>query len=750
MKKQANEKMKLFLSIAICMLFFTTISSSATQMVEGPITIGESISESQSEPIITLASEDISPIDDAQVVEGYPTSNYGSATYLYVQSASASASSYQDERTWIKFDLTGYIPDNTTIEKATLRLYAWKGQGMHMEASAHGSLDDTWDETSITWNNQPSLDDELDCIWLVVGDIYRWYEWNVTSFVQNEWAGDKIVSFVVKPLEENSTTAKTFSFDSKEYGSGCPVLRIEYNGSSSEEDYWIEKSTSPQILDYAVGVTGAGDYIFLANSGLSGPEILMRYNTNTGEWAEFTNPGGSAYYFKNSVAMEWDENNYIYTLFGGSYSDCSDPLKHRHFFRRFNMTSNAWENLPDSPWYQGPGDALVLVTIGDNTYIYALLGTSSCSGAPWGYPGPPYPEGVRFWRYNVSGNVWDQNLTPIPYGADDGADLAWTGGDYIYAFSGAYNEGLPKDEERHFLRYSISENNWTELALTPYNAAGGVDDGGTLLYPGYGDYIYALKGGDDGAGGGGSPGDDFWRYKISNDSWEILPSIPNGVGNQNGHRLGLSNESIYCWRGCFDDGTLWAYSLIEEVLPDPDQSYITLTGGAGMHPALNSLYAEWYPFTVTVIDTGGQPIQGIPSGDFSFTASLGTNTVSHCDLNSHLEWDPIDAQTDVNGEIQWRVRALTSIGADTPDPTPNGGFITIVATVSSVELNDSDDLPVSSCDIDIDGDVDLSDFSRFAVDFGLNRQRSDYDFSGSVTLSDFSQFAVEFGSSQSC
>ena len=208
---------------------------------------------------------------------------------------------------------------------------------------------------------------------------------------------------------------------------------------------------------------------------------------------------------------------------------------------------------------------------------------------------------------------------------------------------------------------------------------------------------------------------------------------------------GYNNE-----HGWGDFSTLEKIEVIAPSIPDPDLSYVTLTGGVGMHPSLQSQYAEWYPFTVTVIDTGGQPIQGIPAGDFSFTASLGTNTFSHCELNSYLEWDPLDAQTNVNGEIQFRVRALTSIGADTLDPTPNGGFITIVATVSSVELNDSDDLLVSSCDIDIDGDVDLSDFSRFAVDFGLNRQRSDFDFDFGVDLSDFSKFAVEFGARQIC
>ena len=70
--------------------------------------------------------------------------------------------------------------------------------------------------------------------------------------------------------------------------------------------------------------------------------------------------------------------------------------------------------------------------------------------------------------------------------------------------------------------------------------------------------------------------------------------------------------------------------------------------------------------------------------------------------------------------------------------------------VQDVALNDVDKIPVSSCDINVDGWVSLTDFSTFAIDFGLNRQRSDFDFSGSVTLSDFSTFAIEFGSRQTC
>jgi len=547
-----KRKMKLVVGMICVIVMVTTVSGNFSAK---PTRLIESVTINTGDAEKGAVAVDINPTDDAQVSEGYPTSNYGAETYLYVQSAESGASDWEDERAWLKFDLSGSIPDGETINSATLRLYCWKAQGQNMDASVHGSTDDTWLESSINWNNQPSFELELDAITLIVGQTYVWREWNVTSFVQNQWAGDKIVTFVIKPTVEDSTTTKTYSFNSKEYTGNYPVLRIDHTGAGGNEA-WVEVSTSPYTYDYGVGVEGAREYIFFATSTTSGSSYkLMKYNTVTDEWTTYTNV---PYQFKNCVAMVWDGNNYIYTLFGGSYTDCKETDKHRYYFQRFNIDSELWEPLSDTPWYQGPGDAITWIKNGNNEYIYAVLGTSSSSGNPNGWQ--HYPEGVQFWRYNISSNSWEQELIKISYGSDDGADLVWTGGEYLYAFPGAYDESLPKDEERHFFRYNISEDNWVEMEMTPYNADGGVDDGGSLLYPGYGDYIYALKGGDD-PPGGSQPGDDFWRYSISNGEWEILPNIPEGVGEDNGNRLGLAGNQIYCWRAYNGDGTLWSYQL---------------------------------------------------------------------------------------------------------------------------------------------------------------------------------------------
>jgi hypothetical protein len=61
---------------------------------------------------------------------------------------------------------------------------------------------------------------------LAAGNANVWYSWDVTSFVQGEWAGDKLVSLAVKAATESAATTSTYAFDSKEFGSTAPVLRV--------------------------------------------------------------------------------------------------------------------------------------------------------------------------------------------------------------------------------------------------------------------------------------------------------------------------------------------------------------------------------------------------------------------------------------------------------------------------------------------------------------------------------------------
>ena len=368
--------------------------------------------------------------------------------------------------------------------------------------------------------------------------------------------------------------------------SGSGTVGASSNGSGEN---WVVVSYSPQIKNYAVAVVGAGENIYIANSSTGGANYFTCYNTIADEWSSLSNP---PQWFKNGTCLAWDNGNYIYALLGGSYSDTD--AKARHYFFRYSISDNSWqqlENTPDSGG-QGAGDAIIWVpgsALGTPTdWIYAIV------GAKWG------SNQTTFRRYDIDDNSWE-TLTYNPSwsgeGSDDGSSLVWAGGDYLYALQGEWDE-TNEDVDRAFARFDLTDNTWDDLPDIPEE--GGIGDGGSLVWVGgsYSDSIYALGGGY--VGPGETPGDNFYRYSISENGWTQLDSLPYGITDQNGPRLGYANENIYCWRGYYNAGAgdpdvLWAYAVPEtkvgvSVSISPDY--------------LSGLPGETLDYTVTVRNIG--------------------------------------------------------------------------------------------------------------------------------------------------
>jgi len=167
------------------------------------------------------------PVADSYVASKKATSNYGTSTSLYVQSSGTSTNAYGDERTWLKFDLST-LPAGAAITSASLQLWDWKAAGAALPTEVRGGTDDSWTETGINWNNQPAFGAPLSSQTLASGTYNLWYNWDVTSFAQGKWTGNKLVSLVVKPATEGSTdaTAPSYTFDSKDYSSSRPSLQV--------------------------------------------------------------------------------------------------------------------------------------------------------------------------------------------------------------------------------------------------------------------------------------------------------------------------------------------------------------------------------------------------------------------------------------------------------------------------------------------------------------------------------------------
>ena len=159
----------------------------------------------------------LTPLADAFVRNGsYAANNYGSDTSLVVK---GSVQSGYARATYLKFSLDSV----KTFSRAILRVYGKNTESsVSVKLSAFALNNDTWTEKGITWNNAPApATPSIGS--LAVNDQSKYYEIDVTGFVKNQLAGDKVVSFVIK---DSAAQNKNIAFNSKENPSSRPQLLI--------------------------------------------------------------------------------------------------------------------------------------------------------------------------------------------------------------------------------------------------------------------------------------------------------------------------------------------------------------------------------------------------------------------------------------------------------------------------------------------------------------------------------------------
>ena len=153
-------------------------------------------------------------IEDAYVHQYDPDTNYGTATNLDVASYTGGA-----ERTFLKFRLNHTL-FAATVKSAILKLYCYQTPNQTDSATqiVAQTVTDSWSETNITWNNQPSVSDVN--VSVAEPSSEGWYSINITTIFK--W--NETVSF---RLRYNNETEDSYSrFYSKEYGSNTPILEV--------------------------------------------------------------------------------------------------------------------------------------------------------------------------------------------------------------------------------------------------------------------------------------------------------------------------------------------------------------------------------------------------------------------------------------------------------------------------------------------------------------------------------------------
>lgn len=149
-------------------------------------------------------------IADAYVNSSYRSRNYGSATSLRADNSPI-------VRSYLRFEIQGL---GGSVTRATFRLYANSASSGGFQV--RGVSDNTWKESTITYNNAPS-----------VGDVLV----SSGSFGSSGWKSVDITSYIIGngmynlAITTSSNTAINFRSREAESGARAPQLVIETSGN---------------------------------------------------------------------------------------------------------------------------------------------------------------------------------------------------------------------------------------------------------------------------------------------------------------------------------------------------------------------------------------------------------------------------------------------------------------------------------------------------------------------------------------
>lgn len=168
-------------------------------------------------PTATPTPTVLNPVADSFVRDGsYSSTNYGSDTTLDVKDGLLPN---YTRNAYLKFDLSSV----SSVSSAKVRVYGCDSQDSTVvSVKAYAVDNDSWSESTITFNNAPANNGtQLGAV--SIGSTPQYLEFDVTTFVISQFAGDKLVTIeVLTNLDED----RVMTFNSKENTSNKPELVI--------------------------------------------------------------------------------------------------------------------------------------------------------------------------------------------------------------------------------------------------------------------------------------------------------------------------------------------------------------------------------------------------------------------------------------------------------------------------------------------------------------------------------------------
>jgi len=139
----------------------------------------------------------LAPIADAYVKGATPTTNFGNLAELQIK-RTLNPGSGKGRQAYLRFDTSSVTGE---IKSATLRVFgrlnALTAANQNIPLSVF-PVSTAWDETTLTWNNKPLPNQPEELTRVIVPDaVARWYEFDITAFIQAERTAGRTVTGVL-------------------------------------------------------------------------------------------------------------------------------------------------------------------------------------------------------------------------------------------------------------------------------------------------------------------------------------------------------------------------------------------------------------------------------------------------------------------------------------------------------------------------------------------------------------------------
>lgn len=231
--------------------------------------------------------------------------NYAHSTVFNVQNVEATSEWPCLSKVYITFPLDS-LPTAKSIISATLTLYH-RGNPGPPPGPAYIqvlSVDQSWDENTITWNNAPLARENLGGTWIPpVSDTPPYpgipYNWDVSRAVAEAYAAGEPVRLAVYSSNSSFSNGRYFhSSDVEDLNAeGRPTLRVAWGvpQAALQAAVWPASAAQGQTVTYTVSMPGSGSAMTLTDNLPSSISAPLAVHATT----------GSVVYHSASRQVDW-------------------------------------------------------------------------------------------------------------------------------------------------------------------------------------------------------------------------------------------------------------------------------------------------------------------------------------------------------------------------------------------------------------------------------------------------------------